>query len=326
MNLVTGGSGFIGGHLVTELRRRGEPVRVLDIDPKEPPSGVELVRGSVTNRDDVRAAMRGVRRVFHVAGNPNLWASAPGELERVNAGGTRIVLEEAARQNVEMSAVTSSAAIHLHGQSPEHLRIDDMPGAYSRSKLLAEQVALAAAERGQPVIVVSPTIPIGPGDHNLTPPTRMILDFLEGRNPAFLDFSLNLIDVRDVALGHIAAVERGTTGERYVLGNATLDLSTVLAKIQALTGVPMPRFRIPYLVAYLAALVSEFASRHLTHSPPRAPMEGVLMARQAALTDRSGTLRGLGIAPIPLEHSLQDAITWLSTTGRIHRPLVLQSA
>lgn len=330
-NLVTGGAGFIGRHLVEALVARGESVRVLDNAPgRGMPAAVEVIRGSVTDPPTVRQALRGVRRLYHLAGNPNLWVPDKAEFEAVNYGGTRIVLAEAERSGVERIVFTSTESI-LCGERPRKLRastdetvqrdIGEMVGPYCRSKLLAEQEALAAAARGQPVVIVNPTLPLGPGDLKVTPPTRMLLGFLNGCYPAYLDCSFNMIDVRDIALGHVLAAERGRFGERYILGNRDIRLSALLDVLHRLTGAAMPRLRVPYGLAYLTALVGELLADRVTRRPPTAPLTGVRLARHPTRFDASKATRELGLAPRPFEQTLSEAIAWMARRGLIHRPL-----
>lgn len=326
VDLVTGGGGFLGRHIVSILVQKGHHVRVLDIDPG--PSwapGVELIRGSVTDSAAVAAAMVGVRRVFHTAGNPNLWARRKQDFAAVNFVGTKIVLAEAARQRVDRFVFTSTAAILFRKPGPnggiELPTLADMPGDYCRSKFLAEQEAFAAAQEGLPVVIVSPTLPIGPGDRHLTPPTRMILDFVTGATPAFVDFELNMIHVHDVALGHVRAAEVGMPGQRYVLGGGNRRLSEVLLLIQEITGVAMPRVRVPYGLAFAAAAIYEIVADYLTRTSPKASLAGVRLTRRPPAVELGRPGSELGLKPIPLSQALTEAIIWLVETGHVQRPL-----
>lgn len=330
-DLVTGGGGFIGHHLVELLLKRGETVRVLDLEPglgadRSLPPQVEVVVGSVTDDHAVREAMGGVRRVFHLAGNPNLWARRKDVFERVNHHGTRLLLAEAARQGVARFVHTSSGAILFRrpkrGNGGDRPTLSDMPGPYCRSKFLAEQEALAAARRGQPVVVVNPTLPMGPGDRRLTPPTRMIVDFINGDTPAFVDFELNVIDVRDVAAGHLLAAEIGQPGERYLLGSACNHrLSEVLAVLEETTGVPMPRRRVPYILALAVAAVSETIADRFTGKSPKATLSGVRLTRRPPAVELVQPAHALGLKPRPLRETLCDAARWLAAAGHLRRPL-----
>lgn len=331
--MVTGGCGFIGQHLVRLLRDRGETVRVLDRDPIDLGEDVEVLRGSILDPDRVAQATKGVDRVFHLAANPNLWSARKSEFGRTNTEGTRIVLEAALRAEVERFVYTSTESI-LRGlapraeddQSPSDERISaslsDMPGPYCRSKFLAEELAREAAEAGLPVVIVNPTLPIGPGDRLLTPPSRMLLGYLSGEFPAYLDSAFNMIDVRDAAQGHILAAEQGRIGERYILGGENLRLSELLAILSELTGRPMPRWRVPYWLAYASACLEEAFCTFVTKRPPTAPLTGVRLARAPMTFDNTKAVRDLGLTARPIRHSLHDAIAWFVAQG--HLPAEVQ--
>jgi dihydroflavonol-4-reductase len=327
---VTGGAGFIGGHVVRLLLDRQCPVRVLDLqaskglDPR-----AEFLQGSILNRDLVRDAMRGIDYVFHLAANPNLWAPDKRTFMSVNYEGTQVVLEEAERAGVRRFVHTSTESI-LKGQRHDgsgsvgenvSRSIHDMPGPYCRSKFLAEQAAVAAFKRGLPIVIVNPTLPIGPGDHRVTPPTQMLIDFIHGDNPAYLDFSMNMIDVRDAALGHLLAAEFGQPGERYILGGENVRLAGVLDILQDLTGIPMPRLRIPYALALAVAAISELYADTVAHRPPRASLTGVRIAGGAMVFDCSKAVRELGLPQSPVDRALAEGLDWLWNEGRIRRQL-----
>ena len=325
--LVTGGCGFIGQHLVRLLSDRGEQVRVLDLDPVDLGADVEVLRGSILDPDRVAEAMKGVDRVYHLAANPNLWSARRSAFRETNTEGTQVVLDAALRAEVERFVYTSTESIlrglasrdEGDGPSDERVRatLADMPGPYCRSKFLAERLAGNAAKAGLPVVIVNPTLPVGPGDRLLTPPSRMLLGYLRGRFPAYLDSAFNMIDVRDVALGHILAAEHGRVGERYILGGENLHLSEVLSLLADLTGRPMPRWRIPYWLAYAAALAEEALSRGVTGRPPIAPLTGVRLARAPMTFDNTKAIRELGLKPRPVRVSLRDAIAWFEAMGHL---------
>jgi dihydroflavonol-4-reductase len=271
--------------------------------------------------------MAGVARVYHLAANPNLWAADPDEFMKTNYRGTLAVLAAAAEANVERVVYTSTESILKSYRHPAagdvnesvSWTLDDMPGAYCRSKFLAEQAALAAARNGLPVIVVNPTLPIGPGDVHITPPSRMLLDFLNGKTPAYLDCEFNLADVRTVALGHILAAEKGRIGERYILGGRNIGVPDLLDLLGRLSGRRMPKMRIPYWVAWSAAAFSETISL-VTKRPPVAPLTGVRLARTPMRFDTSKAVAELGLPETPLETSLRDALAWF-TEQRLLRPV-----
>ncbi|MEC9347070.1 MAG: NAD-dependent epimerase/dehydratase family protein [Pseudomonadota bacterium] len=309
LDLVTGGAGFIGRHLVATLRRRGRSVRVLDrFVPDDMPSDVDMVQGSITDPDTVAHAVTGAERVFHVAGNPELWDRAPDTFDSTNRAGAECVFEAAAKAGVVRLVLTSTHAIQVRGE---------MPGPYTRAKQAAEQAALERAGRGEPIVIVRPTMPIGPDDRNLTPPTRMLLDFLNGRHPAFLEFETNLIDVREVAEGHVLAAERGEPGTAYVLGRHALMMSALLDELRRLTGLPMARLRVPYPLALLSARVSE-ALAGLTGAPPAGSVEAVRLARALLPVERDPAA-ALDLPAWPLEAALRDTIRWLDRAGHLTR-------
>ncbi|HWA46670.1 MAG TPA: NAD-dependent epimerase/dehydratase family protein [Dongiaceae bacterium] len=336
LNLVTGGSGFIGRHLVDALVARGERVRVLDLRPIATPEGVELAIGSITDATHVAGAMQGCDRVFHLAANPNLWAPDPRSFDAVNHQGTRRMLEAAQKANVARFVYTSTESILKSYRAPKTSEralidesvvqtLDDMPGPYCRSKYLAEEAAREAARGGLPVVIVNPTMPIGPGDGLLTPPSKMILGFLNGETPAYLDCEFNLVDARDVAAGQVLAAEKGRVGERYILGNVNLTLGALLAELHRLTGLKMPTARVPYALALVSALVSEGLA-NLTKKPPMAPLTGVRLARTSMAFDCSKARSELGWNCRTLEASLIDTIRWMSGQGLLRRPIALPLA
>lgn len=337
LNLVTGGSGFIGWHLVAALAARGERVRVLDLRPVSPSiEGVELSLGSITDPVHVARAMEGCERVFHLAANPNLWAPDPRTFEQVNHQGTRRLLEAAQKAGVQRFVYTSTESILKSYRAPKTsqralidervvLSLDDMPGPYCRSKFLAEQAAREAAAGGLPVVIVNPTMPIGPGDGLLTPPSKMILGFLNGETPAYLDCEFNLVDARDVAEGQVLAAEKGRVGERYILGNVNLSLGALLDHLHRLTGLKMPATRVPYALALVSAVVSEGIA-NLTRKPPMAPLTGVRLARTSMAFDCSKARNELGWSCRTLEASLADTIRWMSGQRLLRRPVALSLA
>ncbi|HET6223627.1 MAG TPA: NAD-dependent epimerase/dehydratase family protein [Dongiaceae bacterium] len=326
-SLVTGGGGFVGRHLVRLLLERGEAVRVLDIADVAGLAGdVEILRGSILDADAVAGALKGVDRLYHLAGNPNLWSRRPLCFLETNFHGTQTVLAAAAGADLERIVYTSTESIlkSRRGRSltavDESVRwtVEDMPGPYCRSKFLAEEAAKAAAARGLPVVIVNPTMPIGPGDVHLTPPSRMLLGFLNGETPAYLDCEFNLVDVRDVAVGHILAADKGEIGERYILGRTNIRMSALLDLLARLTGLAMPRLKVPYGLALAAAVVGEGMAR-LTGRPPIAPLAGVRLARTPMLFDSSRAVRVLGLPQTPLERSLADAVGWFKEQRLLRR-------
>ncbi|MCL6566367.1 MAG: NAD-dependent epimerase/dehydratase family protein [Acidobacteriia bacterium] len=324
--LVTGASGFLGSHVVRQLVARGEPVRVLlrpssqrrALDGLE----VEYAWGDLRDPAALRAALRGVRYVFHVAADYRLWARHPREIYESNVTGTRNLLAAAAEAGVERFLYTSSVAtiaVPRPGALPNEAtetRLQEMIGHYKRSKWLAEQEARAAAQRGLPVVIVNPTTPVGPGDWKPTPTGRIILDFLRGQMPAYVDTGLNLVPVEDVAAGHLLARERGRPGERYILGGENLSLREILSILARITGRPAPRLRLPHWVAMLVAWV-DTGLAGLDDRAPRVPLEGVRMARHRMFVDDSRARRELGFAPGSVAAALERAVRWYELHGYV---------
>ncbi len=330
-SLVTGGGGFIGAHLVRQLLEQGEAVRVLELPDVPLPSSVEVVRGSVCDAGAVRDALDDVQRLYHLAGNPNLWAVDKKDFRRVNYEGTCTIFKEAAKKDLEVvvhtsteSILTGSAQINAPVYSDVQRVLKEMPGPYCRSKFLAEQVAFQAARDGLPVVIVAPTLPVGPGDRLVTPPTRMILDFLNVKTPAYYNCRFNLADVRDIARGHILAAEYGRPGERYILGHENMTLGELLQMLEEITGLSMPKLRVPYWVALSAGLVSEFTADFITHRPPKAPLTGVRLAKYPMYFNSDKAINELGFPQSSLRQALIDEVQWLINEGLVERNISLQ--
>ena len=330
-NLVTGGAGFIGSHLVRLLRERGESVRVLDLhEPVERVPGAEYLQGSITDAVAVRGAAGDCRRVFHLAAHAGLWARDKREFVSINVAGTRNVLQAAREREVETVVHTSTESILIamgRGRAPQ--QVDErticseaeMAGPYCVGKLMAEREASVAFEKyGQRVIICNPTVPAGPGDHWLTPPSRMLLGFLNRRYPAYMPTTLNMVDARDVALGHVLAAERGEPGGRYILGAHDIQLVDLLQQLQRLSGIPMPRRIVPYRLAWLVAAVSEWLADHVTRRPPSAPLAGVRLGGIPVRFDNRRTRDALGWRPRPLAETLRDALADFKNRGLFELP------
>jgi dihydroflavonol-4-reductase len=323
--LVTGGCGFIGRHLVAQLQSRHDRIRVLDAARScDLPAQVEVLHGSILDQASLARAMAGVRHVYHLAGIAQLWVRDKSELMRINAHGTEMVLRAAAQQRIERVVHCSTETILLPKTLQQDALLDenvlppyaDMPGPYTRSKHMAEQAALAAARSGLDVRIVNPTVPIGPNDHNMTPPAAMLAMFLSGRSPVFLDCMLNLVDVRDAAAGMVLAAERGRPGERYILGGENMRLRELLAMMEAISGRPMPKRALPAPIAVAAAAVAEGLADRVTGRRPMATREGVHLARRSAPFDGRKARSELGYEPRPIRNALAETMQWLSATGR----------
>jgi dihydroflavonol-4-reductase len=326
--LVTGGCGFIGQHLVVQLRARGDRVRVLDVaPPHDLPEDVEFLHGSILDEAILANAMAGVQHVYHLAGIAHLWTRQKAEFVRINARGTEMVLRAAAEQGVERVVHCSTESILLPKRPAKNAWIDDdaappyadMPGPYTRSKHLAEQVALAAAGRGLDVRIVSPTVPIGANDSNMTPPAAMLAMFLAGRSPVFLDCILNLVDVRDVAAGMVLSAERGRSGQRYVLGGDNMSLRELLGLLELMSKRRMPKRALPASAAFAAAALAEWMADRVTGRRPLATREGVRLALRSARFDSRKARRELGYEPRPIQQALAETLQWLSATPSMSR-------
>lgn len=323
--LVTGGAGFIGSHLVRLLVAQDHAVRILERPGVSvahlPIDRIDVVFADIRNREAVRQAVRGCRHVYHLAANPNLWAQRRGHFRQVNYFGTIHVLDEALEAGAERILHTSTESIltRIRQTAPiaEDQRVTprDVIGPYCRSKYLAERHAKRLARRGAPIVIVNPTLPIGPGDRGRSPPTQMILDFCRGKRNEYLDAELNLIDVRDVADGMVRALERGRTGRRYLLGHENLSIRQVFAVLARLTGLPEPRWRVPYGVALAAAYVSEFIADVVTHRVPAATVTGVKLTRRRMHFNPRRSLEELALQPRPATESLADAVRWFHEVG-----------
>jgi dihydroflavonol-4-reductase len=331
--LVTGGSGFVGSRVVRRLLARGEAVRCLVRSPGTPANleglRVELCRGDLRDPDSLRAAVRGCDVLFHVAADYRLWSRHPAELYASNVEGTRHLLRAAAdagcRRIVYCSTVGALGlpADGTPGTEETPVALADMVGHYKRSKYLAEQEALAAAASGAPVVIVNPSTPVGPNDVKPTETGRIILRFLNDAMPAYLDTGLNLVDVDDVAEGHLLAAERGRVGERYILGNRNLTLREILEMLAALTGKPAPRTRLPYHLVLAIARLNEAVVGGVLGREPGIPTEGVLMARKHMYFDAGRAVRELGLPQSPVEDALARAVHWFCCHGYARVPPLL---
>ena len=320
--LVTGATGLVGSHLVRALLDRGWEVSALRRASSPAWSGSgrepEWIQADLFDQAALEAAARGCEAVFHVAGHYSLWAKDEAIFARVNVEGTRSVLQAAQRAGVKRVVYTSSVA--CVGQAPPGGLADedtavvaaDLCGGYKRSKLAAEQLALQAAASGQEVVIVNPASVIGPGDVKPTPTGKIILDFLRGKMPFYLDTGLNFVDVRDVAEGHLLAYEKGQSGRRYILGHpeGNKTLCEFLQLLGAAAGRKPPRFQIPYGLAWLAGAASTFVADQVTGRPPEVPLVGVKMARHRMYFDPARAVAELGLHNRPLEETVRDAVAW----------------
>ena len=323
--LVTGAAGFLGSHVARQLLARKESVRVL-LRPTSQNRAIadlplEYATGDLRDPASLDRAMNGVRRVFHVAADYRLWARRPKEIYESNVTGTKNVLEAAKRAGVEQFIYTSTVATvavdrpQLPNEATES-QLGEMVGQYKRSKWLAEKEALNAAKSGLPLIVVMPTTPVGPWDWKPTPTGKIILDFLNGKMPGYVETGLNFGGVEDCAAGHLLAAEKGRVGERYLLGAENLTLKQVLDALEKITGLPAPRLKIPHGLALGAAYVETAFSR-LVGREPQIPVEGVKIARHLMFVDCSRGQRELGFRPGPVAAALERAVRWYEANGYV---------
>jgi dihydroflavonol-4-reductase len=331
---VTGAGGFVGANLVHELMARGHQVRAL-VRPGSDLRGLkgvapELVEGDVTDPGALRRALEGCDWCFHVAASYHLWLRDYAPMYAANVQGTQNVIEAAAAAGCSRIVYTSTVGcIGLPRQEEGRIVPTDetapvsearMSNHYKISKWRGEQVALRLAREGKPVVIVNPSAPIGPRDVKPTPTGKVIVDFLNRKMPAYLDTGLNWVHVRDVAVGHILAAERGRVGERYILGHAegNWTMQQTFAALAEITGVPAPRFQVPYGVALLAAYCDEGLAR-VTGKPPKAPLAGVRMARYKMFFNPSKAIRELNLPQTPPRQALVDAIHWFIENGYVQK-------
>lgn len=324
--LVTGATGFVGSHIAKQVAKTGERVRVLlrPTSRRDALEGVavEFVEGDLRDAASLARAMQGVERVFHVAADYRLWTRRPEELYESNVEGTRALLESARRSGVKRIVYTSTVATIAVPRGSElpneetRAELREMIGHYKRSKFMAEQEARKAAADGIPVVIVNPTAPIGPGDWKPTPTGKIVVDFLNGRMPAYVDTGLNLVAVEDVAAGHLLAAEKGRIGERYILGARNMTLKQILDALAAITGKAAPRMRLPHAVAMAAGYVDQVYSR-LAGREPRIPVEGVKMSRHRMFVSSDKAARELGYAPGSVEKALEQSIEWYAAHGYV---------
>jgi len=327
--LVTGATGFIGWHVARQLLQRGQRVRALVRDPVRSAKAlaelagigteIETVPGDLRDEDSLARAVGGCGTVYHVAADYRLWTPRPEEMYRSNVDGTRSLLSAAQKAGVEQCVYTSTiGCIGIRkgelGSEDTPAGLKEMRGPYKRSKFLAEQIALQFAGQGFPVVIVNPTAPVGDHDFRPTPTGKIVVDFLRGAMPAYLDTGLNVVYVGDVAAGHLLAGERGRVGERYILGGENLTLQQIFGKLEEVTGKQAPTMRIPYAVAYAAGVASTgWAS--LTGQEPRAPLDGVRMARKKMWVRHDKAARELGYSARPAVEALRRAAEWFQANG-----------
>jgi dihydroflavonol-4-reductase len=326
--LVTGASGFIGFHVAKLLQEKGVSVRALVRDGSEKSFlralDVELVPGDVRDADRVSLAARGCRQIYHVAADYRLWVPDPGEMYETNVQGTVNVMRAAQAMDVERVVYTSSAGTLVSRKSgwgpfSEETQVcfADMVGHYKRSKFLAEREVCQFVRQGLPVVIVNPTTPVGAGDRKPTPTGKIIVDFLNGRMPAFIETGLNFVDVEEVAHGHWLAACHGRVGEKYILGDRNIGLRQFFQILAQASGCKAPRVKLPYLPVLCAAYVDEALCSWVTRKAPRIPVTGVRMAREHMYFDCSKARRELSMGQAGIEKAVERAIDWYRTEGYV---------
>src|SRR5580692_4624091 len=323
--LVTGASGFLGSHVARQLVSRGEDVRVLmrasSTNRAIADLSLEYVTGDLRDPASLERALAGVQYVFHVAADYRLWARKSRDIYDSNVGGTKNLLDAAKRAGVEKFIYTSTVAT-VAVDRPElpteatDARLEEMVGHYKRSKWMAEREALNAANEGLPLVVAMPTTPVGPWDWKPTPTGKLIVDFLNGKMPGYVDTGLNFVGVEECAAGHLLVAERGKVGERYLLGGENLTLKQMLDILAKITGLPAPSLKISHHVALGVAYASTIFSR-LVGKEPGIPIEGVRIAQHKMFVDCGRSQRELGFKAGPVAAALQRAVRWYEASGYV---------
>jgi dihydroflavonol-4-reductase len=329
---LTGATGFLGSHVARVLAEQGADLRLLvrptsnlkNLEGLNAGSvGVETATGDLRDPASIEKAMAGCDTVFHVAADYRLWVRDPGEMYRSNVEGTRAILEAARKNGVRRVVYTSSVAtigFTRNGHPADEdspVALADMIGHYKRSKFMAEQMALEAGRSGLHVVTVNPTTPIGEQDMKPTPTGRIVLDFLKRKFPAYVETGLNLVDVRQCARGHVTALEKGKSGERYILGGENLTLKQILDKLAKITGLPSPKVKLPYVFAYAAGIVDEAITGRLLHREPRATVDTARMGSKKMWASSDKAERELGWKIVPAEDALRRAAEWFRDNGYV---------
>jgi dihydroflavonol-4-reductase len=322
---LTGSTGFVGSHVARAYAAEGAELRLLTRSTSKLTAieglAAEVVVGDLRQAESLRTAMRGCDALVHVAADYRLWVRDPKEMYAANVDGTRELLRIAREEGVAKVVYTSSVA--TMGFKADGTIVDEatpvslaeMIGVYKRSKFMAEQEAIAAAKAGQHVMILNPTTPIGPGDAKPTPTGRIIVDFLNRRFPAYVDTGLNLVDVSEVARMHVAALDKGTPGERYILGGENLTLKQILDRMSAITGLPSPKMKVPHAVAMAFAFFDETITGKIRGKEPRATVEAVRMGRKYMFASSAKAERDLGFRVLPIYNSLRASIEWFVARG-----------
>ena len=328
---LTGATGFLGSHVARALASQGADLRLL-VRPDSNKKNIEglradLVTGDLRDPASLEKGIAGCEVVYHVAADYRLWVRDPEEMYRANVQGTRAILEAARKNNIRRVVYTSSVAtmgFTLDSQPADEcspVSIDSMIGPYKRSKFMAEQVAIEAARDGMDVVIVNPSTPVGERDIKPTPSGRIIVDFLKRKFPAYVDTGLNLVDVEECARGHIAALEKGRSGERYILGGENLTLKQILDKLAAITGLPSPTIRVPYVLALATGVVDEVINGRIRGKEPRATIDAVRMGRKKMFVSSAKAESELGWKIVPVDDALRRAVEWFRENAYVGIPI-----
>jgi len=322
---VTGATGFLGSHVARVLVEQGAKLRLLVRSTSDLRNVADLdaeqVIGDLREPASIVKAMAGCEAVFHVAADYRLWVRDPDQMYRSNVEGTRGLLEAARENGIRRVIYTSSVAtmgFTSNGSLADEnspVSLGHMIGPYKRSKFMAEQIAIAAGRGGMDVVVVNPTTPIGERDIKPTPTGRIVVDFLKKKFPAYVDTGLNLVDATECARGHAAALEKGRSGERYILGSENLTLKQILDKLAVITGLPSPKVKVPHALALAAGLVDEVVTGHILRREPRATIDSVRLARKKMFVSSAKAERELGWKTIPVDDALRRAVDWFRANG-----------
>jgi dihydroflavonol-4-reductase len=328
--IVTGANGFIGANVVMALLRENIEVRAFVRKQSDTRAleglDVELIYGDLRDPASVRTALRGCRALFHVAALYTLWTRTPEEVYATNVDGTEAVMKAALEEGIEKIVYTSSestvACVGDGTVATEEAGYTDpnhAAGDYKRSKCLAEQLVRKLCQAGLPAVIVNPTTPLGPHDYKPTPTGRIVVDFLNGRMPAYVEAGFNFVDVEDVAAGHLLALKKGTPGQRYLLGNQNMTFKEMLGLLGRIAGRKPPRWRMPLKVALMAAYTDEFVRGKLLGREPRIPVAGVKAAGKCRFFDCAKAIRELGLPQTPIPRTLEKAVDWFRTHGYVNQ-------
>ena len=325
--LVTGATGFVGGNVVEALIAQGVEVRVLrrkgsnglNLDGLD----VETVWGDLRESDSVRKAVKACRVVYHVGASYTFWTPNPNDIYATNVDGTVNILRAGEKEGVEKVVYTSTVAT-VGPPKPGHVsdenssvNLGQLSGHYKKSKYLAEQEALLYYKRGLPVVIVNPSAPVGRGDVKPTPTGKMILDFLRRRMPAYIDTGLNIVDVEDVAKGHLLAYREGVPGERYILGCRNMSLQEIFETLSKITGFPAPKIRLPYWLPLVIASIDEFFEGRVLKQHPQIALDSVRAGRKPMYISSARAVKKLGFPQTPPEEALEKAVRWFRDKGYV---------